>query len=163
MTAIATSNAAPIVNKARARHSLPLHRIRFADYTPAPIATLTITPPSFDTTSLQLGGASHERGVMGVGRANGDVELFIWGGLQGWISWRVSPYRQYTRSTHIIYVETSPSPHRHSSHSVPDYTFLNFFFLKNEFRPCRRPSPYPQLRIPRSRLHCYLICSSHIK
>jgi hypothetical protein len=128
MTATATSNADAIVNKARARHSLPLHRIRFADYTPAPIATLTITPPSFDTTSLQLGGASHERGVMGVGRANGDVELFIWGGLQGWISWRVSPYRQYTRSNYIIYMEQARLPTVIPLIVLLTYTFLNFFF-----------------------------------
>jgi U3 small nucleolar RNA-associated protein 4 len=69
---------------------LPVHRCRFPDWTPSAISALTITPTSFGTALLGFGGASRERGVVGVGRANGDVELMLWGGHQGWVSWRVS-------------------------------------------------------------------------
>ena len=71
------------------RKAVPVHRCRFPDWSPSAIAALTITPPSFDTTLLGCGGESGERGVLGVARANGDVELMCWGGHQGWVSWRV--------------------------------------------------------------------------
>lgn len=74
----------------RKRKALPTHRCRFPDWTPSAIAALTITPTSFDAALLGFGGSSAERGVVGVGRANGDVELMLWGGHQGWVSWRVS-------------------------------------------------------------------------
>lgn len=74
----------------RKRKALPTHRCRFPDWTPSAIAALTITPTSFEAGLLGFGGSSAERGVVGVGRANGDVELMVWGGHQGWVSWRVS-------------------------------------------------------------------------
>lgn len=77
-------------NAQRKRKALPTHRCRFPDWTPSAIAALTITPTSFDASLLGFGGNSGERGVVGVGRANGDVELMLWGGHQGWVSWRVS-------------------------------------------------------------------------
>lgn len=78
----------------RRRKGLPVHRCRFPDWSPASVTALAITPDSFDAGLLGLGGHSAERGVLAVGRANGDVELMVWGGHQGWISWRVSaPFR----------------------------------------------------------------------
>lgn len=74
----------------RRRKPLPLHRCRFPDWNPSHIAALSITPPTFDTKLLRFGGSSQERGILAVGRANGDVELMCWGGHQGWVSWRVS-------------------------------------------------------------------------
>lgn len=74
----------------RRRAALPVHRCRFPDWSPSAIAALAITPTSFDASLLGCGGTSGERGVVGVGRANGDVELMVWGAHQGWISWRVS-------------------------------------------------------------------------
>ena len=74
----------------RRRKGLPVHRCRFPDWSPASVTALAITPDSFDAGLLGLGGHSAERGVLAVGRANGDVELMVWGGHQGWISWRVS-------------------------------------------------------------------------
>lgn len=79
----------------RRRKPVPVHRCRFPDWTPSAVAALTITPRSFDTALLNFGGASAERGILGVGRANGDVELMCWGGHQGWVAWRVSPGRDW--------------------------------------------------------------------
>ncbi|GAA5991155.1 hypothetical protein JCM10908_006563 [Rhodotorula pacifica] len=75
----------------RRRKGLPVHRCRFPDWSPASVTALAITPDSFDVGLLGLGGHSAERGVLAVGRANGDVELMVWGGHQGWISWRTLP------------------------------------------------------------------------
>ncbi|KAK4047371.1 U3 small nucleolar RNA-associated protein [Microbotryomycetes sp. JL201] len=52
---------------------------------------MALTPSSFDTSLLALGGESGERQVLAVGRANGDVQLNVWGGHQGWILWRTLP------------------------------------------------------------------------
>lgn len=73
----------------RRRKGLPVHRCRFPDWSPSSVAALAITPPSFDAGLLGFGGSSGERGVLAVGRANGDVELMVWGGHQGWVAWRV--------------------------------------------------------------------------
>lgn len=75
----------------RRRKGLPVHRCRFPDWSPAGVSALAITPESFDAGLLGFGGNSGERGVLAVGRANGDVELMLWGGHQGWVSWRVRP------------------------------------------------------------------------
>ncbi|KAI5476988.1 U3 small nucleolar RNA-associated protein 4 [Pseudohyphozyma bogoriensis] len=72
------------------RKPAALHRCRFPDWSPTPVAALSITPPSFDTAALGFGGTSAERGVLAVGRASGDVELMCWGGHQGWIAWRTT-------------------------------------------------------------------------
>ncbi|KAK4701683.1 U3 small nucleolar RNA-associated protein 4, partial [Phenoliferia sp. Uapishka_3] len=73
------------------RKAVPVHRCRFPDWSPSAISALTITPTTFDTGLLNFGGASAERGVLGVARANGDVELMCWGGHQGWVAWRTLP------------------------------------------------------------------------
>ncbi|KAM0748661.1 WD40 repeat-like protein [Meredithblackwellia eburnea MCA 4105] len=75
----------------RRRKALPVHRCRFPDWSPSPIAAIAITPTSFDTALLNFGGQSTERGLLAVGRANGDVELMCWGGHQGWVAWRTLP------------------------------------------------------------------------
>lgn len=73
----------------RKRKSAALHRCRFPDWSPSAITAITISPPTFATELLAFGGQSAERGVLGVARASGDVELMCWGGHQGWIAWRV--------------------------------------------------------------------------
>ncbi|GAA6050690.1 hypothetical protein JCM3770_000894 [Rhodotorula araucariae] len=75
----------------RRRKGLPVHRCRFPDWNPASVTALAITPDSFDAGLLGLGGSTGERGVLAVGRANGDVELMVWGGHQGWTAWRTLP------------------------------------------------------------------------
>jgi len=86
----AAASAAGELSTGRSRRKgLPVHRCRFPDWTPSSVTALAITPASFDASVLGLGGSSGERGVLAVGRANGDVELMVWGGHQGWISWRV--------------------------------------------------------------------------
>ncbi|GAA5888631.1 hypothetical protein JCM6882_009026 [Rhodosporidiobolus microsporus] len=76
----------------RRRKGLPVHRCRFPDWAPASVSALAITPDSFDAAQLGFGGpSSGERGVLAVGRANGDVELMLWGGHQGWVAWRTLP------------------------------------------------------------------------
>lgn len=102
----ATSNTAATQAANRRRKPLPVHRCRFPDWTPSAIAALTITPATFDAGLLGFGGASAERGVVGVGRANGDVELMLWGGHQGWVSWRVSLACQ-SESTYCSSVSSS--------------------------------------------------------
>lgn len=67
-----------------------LHRCRFPDWSPSAITSLSLTPTSFKTNLLNFSESSNERGLLAVGRANGDVELMCWGGHQGWIAWRVS-------------------------------------------------------------------------
>lgn len=93
------ATSGPLTNgaAARRRKALPVHRCRFPDWNPSSVTALAITPDSFDAGSLGLGGHSGERGVLAVGRANGDVELMVWGGQQGWISWRVSLMRDFER------------------------------------------------------------------
>ncbi|GAA5858707.1 hypothetical protein JCM1840_006524 [Sporobolomyces johnsonii] len=76
---------------ARRRKALPIHRCRFPDWSPAAISALAITPASFDASLLGFGGSSGERGVLAVGKANGDVDLMLWGGYQGWVAWRTLP------------------------------------------------------------------------
>ncbi|GAA6032090.1 hypothetical protein JCM8097_007066 [Rhodosporidiobolus ruineniae] len=73
------------------RKGLPVHRCRFPDWAPASVSTLALTPSTFDAGLLGFGGSSSERGVLAVGRANGDVELMLWGGHQGWVAWRTLP------------------------------------------------------------------------
>ncbi|GAA5998447.1 small subunit rRNA maturation protein UTP4 [Rhodotorula paludigena] len=75
----------------RRRKGLPVHRCRFPDWAPASVSALALTPTTFDAGLLGLGGDSDQRGVLAVGRANGDVELMVWGGHQGWIAWRTLP------------------------------------------------------------------------
>ncbi|BGP25884.1 U3 small nucleolar RNA-associated protein 4 [Rhodotorula toruloides] len=86
-----SSAAAVNGSNARRRKGLPVHRCRFPDWSPAGVSALAITPESFDAGLLGFGGNSGERGVLAVGRANGDVELMLWGGHQGWVSWRTLP------------------------------------------------------------------------
>lgn len=50
---------------------------------------MAVTPTSFDTQLLGFGPSEPGRGLLAVGRGNGDVELMLWGNHQGWISWRV--------------------------------------------------------------------------
>ncbi|GAA5832351.1 hypothetical protein JCM11251_006420 [Rhodosporidiobolus azoricus] len=83
--------AAAASHHSRRRKGLPVHRCRFPDWAPASVSALAITPESFDAAQLGFGGQSGERGVIAVGRANGDVELMLWGGHQGWVSWRTLP------------------------------------------------------------------------
>ncbi|GAA5864670.1 hypothetical protein JCM8547_008266 [Rhodosporidiobolus lusitaniae] len=75
----------------RRRKGLPVHRCRFPDWAPASVTALALTPATFDAGLLGFGGSSGERGVLAVGRANGDVELMLWGGHQGWVAWRTLP------------------------------------------------------------------------
>ncbi|GAA6025888.1 hypothetical protein JCM10207_008829, partial [Rhodosporidiobolus poonsookiae] len=85
------ASAAAVASQARRRKGLPVHRCRFPDWAPASVSALAITPRSFDASVLGLGGSTGERGVLAVGRANGDVELMVWGGHQGWTAWRTLP------------------------------------------------------------------------
>jgi U3 small nucleolar RNA-associated protein 4 len=76
--------------------SVPLHRCRFPDFTPSSITCLALTPTSFNSSNLNCGvdekeGGGGERGILAVGRSNGQVELMIWGGVQGWVNWRTLP------------------------------------------------------------------------
>ncbi|SCV75017.1 BQ2448_8046 [Microbotryum intermedium] len=84
------SGASSIRTRAKARRVLT-HRCRFPDWTPGAIHALAITPASFDTSLLGYGGVSGERGMIAVGRSNGDVELMLWGGHQGWATYRTLP------------------------------------------------------------------------
>lgn len=86
----AGSAISALSRKRKALKAVPLHRCRFPDWSPSAVTALAITPASFDAGLLEFGGHSAERGVLAVGRANGDVELMLWGGQQGWIAWRVS-------------------------------------------------------------------------
>lgn len=87
-----SASASSLAVASKRRKAVPVHRCRFPDWSPSAIAALTITPTSFDTALLNFGGESAERGVLGVARANGDVELMCWGGHQGWLSWRVNSF-----------------------------------------------------------------------
>ncbi|GAA5983875.1 hypothetical protein JCM11641_006404 [Rhodosporidiobolus odoratus] len=85
------SAVAPQLNSQSRRKGLPLHRCRFPDWSPAPASTLALTPETFDAGLLGFGGNTAERGILAVGRGNGDVELMLWGGHQSWVSWRTLP------------------------------------------------------------------------
>ncbi|BGP41474.1 U3 small nucleolar RNA-associated protein [Rhodotorula kratochvilovae] len=87
----AAAAAASALSNGRRRKGLPVHRCRFPDWNPASVTALAITPDSFDAGLLGLDGSTGERGVLAVGRANGDVELMVWGGHQGWTAWRTLP------------------------------------------------------------------------
>ncbi|KDE02845.1 hypothetical protein, variant [Microbotryum lychnidis-dioicae p1A1 Lamole] len=84
------SGASSTRPRAKARRVLT-HRCRFPDWAPGAIHALAITPSSFDTSVLGYGGVSGERGMIAVGRSNGDVELMLWGGHQGWVAYRTLP------------------------------------------------------------------------
>ncbi|KAH9456507.1 hypothetical protein MJO29_006536 [Puccinia striiformis f. sp. tritici] len=54
-------------------HQQPIvHRCRFTDYTPATITAIASTPSTWDSKS------TNHRGLLAVGRGNGDIELWIW-------------------------------------------------------------------------------------
>lgn len=78
-------------NSNKRSKSVPLHRCRFPDHVPSSITSLAITPTTFDSSVLEYGSTEGvERGILAVGRSNGQVELMVWGGYQGWVNWRVS-------------------------------------------------------------------------
>jgi hypothetical protein len=61
-----------------------LHRCRFTDFTPATITAIACSPPTWDSayhfasSSNQQHPANPHRGLLAVGRANGDIQLWIW-------------------------------------------------------------------------------------
>ncbi|PWN52112.1 WD40 repeat-like protein [Violaceomyces palustris] len=57
--------------------SLPLHRLRFVDWSPSTITALAISP-SIDGSSSNLSSSSSRRGILAIGRQNGDIELCTW-------------------------------------------------------------------------------------
>jgi len=88
---------------------LPLHRVRFVDYTPSPIVALAFAPlplpPARDPSAKGKGrlepppvpGPSNEEyGSLVVARENGDLEIWEWargqdeGSIGNWILNRVS-------------------------------------------------------------------------
>ncbi|KAM0786467.1 hypothetical protein ACM66B_001929 [Microbotryomycetes sp. NB124-2] len=77
--------------KPSASNAVYAHRCRFPDWSPSAVSCMALTPSSFDASLLSLGGESGERQVLAVGRANGDVQLNVWGGHQGWVAWRTLP------------------------------------------------------------------------
>lgn len=105
-----SSAAAVNGSNSRRRKGLPVHRCRFPDWSPAGVSALAITPESFDASVLGFGGNSGERGVLAVGRANGDVELMLWGGHQGWVSWRVRPAQLAFRKVELTTVSSTDPP-----------------------------------------------------
>lgn len=84
-----------------------VHRCRFVDYTPGSITALACTPTTWNS-SLHFGfpePGSENRGVIAVGRGNGDVEIWAWlsdgpnikqahkriGNHQSWVLFRTLP------------------------------------------------------------------------
>ena len=135
----ADSPSSTQLNTTRRRKALPLHRCRFPDWSPTAISALAITPPSFNTELLGFGGASKERGVLGVGRANGDVELMCWGGHQGWISWRVSWLSSPERLWLSLYGAEKPELPRNPFRRPAELMHLFLQTLPSSF-------PLPKLR-----------------
>lgn len=105
-----SSAAAVNGSSSRRRKGLPVHRCRFPDWSPAGVSALAITPESFDAGVLGFGANSGERGVLAIGRANGDVELMLWGGHQGWMSWRVRPAQLLPWIVELTTVSSTDSP-----------------------------------------------------
>lgn len=160
-------------------HSLPLVRCRFPEYSPSSIATLSLSPPTFDTATLLAGGSAYERGILAVGKSNGDVELFVWGGHQGWSSWRVSPslpllvsLRTLSRSAgSITILLVGPISHLRlyfTSFDLESLTPFCSFFLLNRLVTCGirlslHHSRYRAIPTPRSLLRFCPISSSPTK
>ncbi|KAI8457958.1 WD40-repeat-containing domain protein [Phakopsora pachyrhizi] len=60
-----------------------IHRCRFVDYTPASITALACTPSTWDPNrhfGLPRPNSFPPRGVLAVGRGNGDIEIWVWSG-----------------------------------------------------------------------------------
>ncbi|KAG0142783.1 hypothetical protein CROQUDRAFT_662108 [Cronartium quercuum f. sp. fusiforme G11] len=90
------------------RTKATVHRCRFVDYTPGTITALACTPPTWDPSPHFgfPGPVEQTRGVLAVGRGNGDVEIWVWlavddggpacerkktGSTQGWVLYRTLP------------------------------------------------------------------------
>lgn len=107
--------------------TVPLHRVRFFDYTPSPITALAFSPTPLPapTDSAAKGKAkaltnieSNELGVLVVARENGEVEIWEWvapddNSMGNWVMekvcryywWKVGTkltfYRYYLQLSHI--------------------------------------------------------------
>jgi len=64
-------------NDRRGGRELKCHRIRFVDYAPSAITSLALAPTAFDVTALYP-FAEPSRGLLAVGRANGQIEIYAW-------------------------------------------------------------------------------------
>lgn len=63
-----------------------IHRVRFVDWSPSSISSIAITPDTWDPSSSFAVNSREQggRGILAVGRANGNIELFGWiGGVSG--------------------------------------------------------------------------------
>lgn len=60
-----------------AARPMPLHRVRFVDWSPSSITALAFSP-----TAPAAGGAAHQahapRCVLAIGRENGNIDLCTW-------------------------------------------------------------------------------------
>ncbi|KAA1080545.1 U3 small nucleolar RNA-associated protein [Puccinia graminis f. sp. tritici] len=71
-------------NQSQSNQQPILHRCRFTDFTPATITAIACSPPTWDSayhfasSSNQQHPANPHRGLLAVGRGNGDIQLWIW-------------------------------------------------------------------------------------
>ncbi|KAN0066210.1 U3 small nucleolar RNA-associated protein [Thecaphora frezii] len=63
---------------AQASASLSLHRLRYLDWSPSTITSLAVSPVHAASDSATTSSASSSRGILAVGRQNGDIELCVW-------------------------------------------------------------------------------------
>jgi len=66
-----------------------VHRVRFVDYTPSPITSVALPPIPITADHASL----PKYGYMAVGRANGNIELMRWSGMEN----------ETTRQTWVLY------------------------------------------------------------
>ncbi|PLW15946.1 hypothetical protein PCANC_16478 [Puccinia coronata f. sp. avenae] len=124
-----------------------LHRCRFTDFTPATITALACSPPTWDAAHHLISPSvlqpdhptNSHRGLLAVGRGNGDIELWIWLDDHHQASQKLAPTSHYQRK------KINPSSSSHQAwtlyRTLPGHLPSISTHTTNSSHPTKQPPP----------------------